>query len=405
MNFESRIDPLDADALNAAGHGIDASADGSGGFSRKVIIGLLVAAALLAGLAWYLTRDTAATPSAAEQAAAQAQTVSVIVPGRISVQGLITASGVLAARREMPVGIAGEGGKVVRVLVDAGDWVNAGQVLATVDRSVQAQQLSGQSASVAVQAANARIAQSNLDRALKLVEKGFISKADVDRLTATRDAAVAQVQVARATLGQLQASTARLDIVAPAAGLVLTRAVEPGQIVSAGSGVLFRIARDGEQEMQARLAENDLARLTTGVAAEVVPVGSGRTFNGQIWQLSPTIDSQTREGVARIALGYDVALRPGGFASASIRSGTVVAPVLPESAILSDQNGAFVYLVGSDNKVQRRKVQTGDVTKQGIVVLQGLSGNEKIVLRAGGFLNPGDMVRPTTVPLPTVSGR
>ena len=111
-------------------------------------------------------------------------------------------------------------------------------------------------------------------------------------------------------------------------------------------------------------------------------------------QLSPTIDPQTREGIARVALAYDAALRPGGYASAAIRSGTVTAPVLPESAILSDATGAFVYVVGAGNKVERRVVKTGEVTPDGIVVSEGLSGNERVVMRAGGFLNPGDVVRP-----------
>src|SRR3546814_17160045 len=77
-------------------------------------------------------------------------------------------------------------------------------------------------------------------RAKQLVSRGFISQADIDSKTATRDAAVARVNVAKATLAETQARNGRLDIRAPAAGLVLTRDVEPGQIVSAGSGVLFR---------------------------------------------------------------------------------------------------------------------------------------------------------------------
>jgi RND family efflux transporter MFP subunit len=161
--------------------------------------------------------------------------------------------------------------------------------------------------------------------------------------------------------------------------------------------VLFRIAKDGQFEMQARLAENDLARLSVGQSADVMPVGTSQPFTGQIWQLSPTIDTQTREGVARIALTYNPALRPGGFASAQIRSGTVTAPVLPESAILSDQQGPFVYVVGGNNKVERRAVTTGDVTPQGIVVAEGLSGGERVVMRAGGFLNAGDTIRPVVV--------
>ncbi|WP_292939814.1 efflux RND transporter periplasmic adaptor subunit [Novosphingobium sp.] len=369
-----------------------------GGQRRLAIVAVLIAVAL--GLGWYFMHKSPAATDAEAARNAQAQSVSVITPGRISVTGSITASGTIAARREMPVGAAGEGGRVVSVLVDAGDWVQAGQVLAVVDRSVQAQQIVGQAATIEVQRANARIAQSNLDRALKLVERGFISKADVDRLIATRDAAVAQVRVADAALGQLRASTARLNIIAPAAGLVLTRGVEPGQIVSPGSGVLFRIAKDGQLEMQARLAENDLARLAVGQSAEVTPVGTSKPFIGQIWQLSPTIDAQTREGIARIALGYDRALRPGGFASAQIRSGSVTAPMLPESAILSDQQGPFVYVVDKGNKVVRRSVKTGEVTAAGIVVTDGLTGNERVVLRAGGFLNPGDVVRPVTATAP-----
>lgn len=391
MNYEATIrsglQPANEPVVGDNGLG-----SAGGGRRRMVIVAAVIA--LILGLGWYFMHKSSAATDTSSARNAQAQSVSVITPGRTSVTGSITASGTIAARREMPVGVAGEGGRVVSVLVDAGDWVRAGQILAVVDRSVQVPQIAGQAANIEVQRANARIAQANLDRALKLVERGFISKADVDRLVATRDAAVAQVRVATATLDQLRASTARLNVIAPAAGLVLTRGVEPGQIVGPGSGVLFRIAKDGQLEMQARLAENDLARLAVGQSAEVTPVGTTTSFSGQIWQLSPTIDAQTREGIARIALAYDRALRPGGFASAQIRSGSVTAPLLPESAILSDQQGTFVYVVGQGNKVQRRAVKTADVTAQGIVVSDGLMGNERVVLRAGGFLNPGDVVRP-----------
>lgn len=349
----------------------------------------------LAGLATLgVIRHRNAADAGAADKAAQAQTVSYIVPGRTTVARAITASGVLAARRNMPVGIAGEGGRVVSVLVDAGAWVRAGQVLAVVDRSVQSQQVESQAANIEVQRANARLAQANLDRALKLVSNGFISKADVDKLVATRDAANAQVRVAQATLGQLRATAARLNIVAPADGLVLSRGVEPGQIVSPGSGVLFQIAKGGEMEMQARVAEVDLAQMAVGVPAEVVPVGTTRTFHGQIWQLAPTIDTQSRQGLARVALAYDPALRPGGFATATIKAGAVTAPVLPESAILNDSKGAYVYVVGAGNKAERRSIKTGDVTEQGIVVSSGLDGTEHVVLRAGGFLNQGDKINP-----------
>jgi RND family efflux transporter MFP subunit len=387
MNYESTIDADAAREINTFDGGDD---EAKSGRRRNWLIAGVVLAVLV--IAWYFMHDS--NSAATQNGGAQAQVVTVVVPGQTTIANSITASGTIAARREMPVGVAGEGGQVLRVLVDAGDWVQAGQVLAVIDRAVQGQQIASQAANVEVAAADARLAQANLDRALKLVERGFISKADVDRLTATRDAAVARVGVARAGLGELRERAARLNIVAPAAGLVLTRAAEPGQIVSPSAGVLFSMARDGQMEMQARLSESDLARLSVGATAEITPVGATRSFTGEVWQISPTIDQTTREGIVRIALSYDKALRPGGFATAQLRAGTITAPILPESAILSDEKGSFVYVIDGDNKAQRRTVKTGEVSQRGIAVMEGLNGRERIVLRAGGFLNPGDKVQP-----------
>ena len=96
---------------------------------------------------------------------------------------------------------------------------------------------------------------------------------------------------------------------------------------------------------------------------------------------------RTRQGTARIALAYAPELRPGGFASAVISSGTVVAPQLPDSAILSDGKGSYVYIIDKDNKAQRRDVVTGLVSDSGIAIVSGLNGSEKVVLRSGGFLS------------------
>lgn len=358
-----------------------------------ILIALAVLLAIIV-IAYFVNRSGAPAEEAGKKD--QAPTVTVVIPGRTTVEGTITASGTLAARREMPVGVPGEGGQIVSVLVEPGQWVRAGQVLAVIDRSVQSQQQASQAAQIDVARANARLAQANLDRALKLVDKGFVSKADIDRLTATRDAAVAQVRVAGAQLGVLNAQVRRLNVIAPASGLVLERRVEPGQIVSAGSGVLFRLAKGGEMELKALLGESDLAALSPGVSAEVVPVGTETRFNGQVWQIAPVIDPASRQGTARIALAYAPQLRPGGFATVTIKSGTMVAPVLPESAILSDNQGSYVYVVNGQNKVERRPVKQGRVTPQGIVVMQGLAGTERVVLRAGGFLQPGETIKPVT---------
>lgn len=390
MNFDSRIDASAADA-GSQDHNPLLDTTEEDRLSRRRLA--LIAAAvvlLLVGIAWW--NNSGGVEGGASKD--QAPVVSVITPGRATIAGEINVTGSLAARRELPVGIAGEGGQVVSVLVEPGQWVGAGQVLAVIDRSVQTQQQASQAAQIQVARANAELAQANLDRALKLVDRGFVSKADIDRLTATRDAAAAQVRVAEAQLGVLHAQTNRLNIVAPSAGLVLERRIEPGQVVSAGSGVLFRIAKDGEMELKAQLGQIDLAQIVLGVAVEVTPVGSQNRYTGQVWQISPTIDPASRQGVARVALAYAPDLRPGGFASAVIKSGTVVAPMLPESAILSDNTGSYVYVIDKNNKAVRRNVKTGLVTANGIAVIEGLGGDERVVLRAGGFLSPGETVKP-----------
>lgn len=333
-------------------------------------------------------------PTAADQDNSQAASVTVVTPGKTTVAGEIEAPGTLAARRPMPVGVVGEGGQVVRVAVDAGDWVQQGQVLAVIDRSVQVQQAAAQGAQIQVAKADANLAQANLDRALQLVARGFVSKADVDRLTATRDAAVARVRVAEAQLRELNARNQRLNIVAPATGYVLARNVEPGQTVGGGSPALFTIASGGEMEMLAQLSEEQLAKLSVGTVATIVPTGSDQRFSGQVWQIAPVIDQTTRQGTARIALAFAPGLRPGGFATAKINSGSFTATVLPESAVLADANGSFVYVVGQDKKAMRRAVKTGAVTPRGLAITEGLTGTERVVLRAGGFLNPGETVNP-----------
>jgi HlyD family secretion protein len=359
---------------------------------RLMIIAAIVAVIVIAAAAYFFKPADEAAAGAAGKDDKQAARVTVVVPGRVQVANIVSATGTLAARRDMPVGVAGEGGLVTRVWVQPGDWVRQGQVLVSIDRAVQDQQANQLVAQVTVAQADARLAQAELDRASALLSRGFISKADIDRRTATRDSARARVAVAVAQLNEGRNRNGRLDVRAPASGLILARTVEPGQIVSAGSPALFRLAGGGEMELKAEMSEADLARMRVGLGASVTPVGTASQFNGQIWQVAPIIDPTSRQGIARIALSYNAALRPGGFATAQISAGQVDAPMLPESAVLSDDKGNYVFVIDAKNKVERRQVKTGSVSDSGIPVIEGLSGNEQVVLSAGAFLNPGETV-------------
>ncbi len=370
---------------------------------RQIIIAAVIAVAALA-IAFFLfgrgEKEAAPTTAAAGASGAgggrggQVPSVTVIVPGQSNVARTITASGALAARRDQPVGVAGEGGLVRAVMVDAGSWVRQGQVLATIDRSVQSQTAAQLGASVQVARADAALAQNEYDRSAALVGRGFVSKADLDRKKAARDSANARVRVAQAQLGSARAQIGRLDIRAPTSGLILSRSVEVGQIVSGGAGGLFRLAKGGEMEMRAQMSQQDLAGMRVGLPASVTPLGSTTSLSGSIWQVSPTIDPQTRLGEVRIAVPYSAAIRPGGFAEARIAAGSTTAPLLPQSAVLSDEKGNYVYIVNGKKEVERRAIKVGNVDSGGVTVLEGLSGQESVVLSAGPFLNVGQKVAP-----------
>jgi RND family efflux transporter MFP subunit len=357
---------------------------------RNIIIAAVVGIAVLVAAVVYFTAGGKPEDDAA---AVQVPTVTVVVPGRTDVARVVTASGPLAARHDQPVGVAGEGGMVRAVLVEAGTWVRQGQVLATVDRSVQAQNIAQLAAQVQVARADAALAQNEYDRSESLVGRGFVSKADLDRKKAARDAAFARIRVAEANLNAMRAQLGRLDIRAPKSGLILSRNVEVGQVVSQGSGALFHLAENGQMEMKAQLSQQDLAFIHEGMPAQVTPIGSGRSFTGQVWQVAPMIDPANRQGEVRVAIPYDPSIRPGGFAEAKIQSGTTSAPQLPQSAVLSDDNGNYVYVINGKNEVERRAIKIGTVEDQGVTIAEGISGNERVVLSAGPFLNPGQKVK------------
>src|SRR5690348_15558323 len=361
---------------------------------RQLVIAAGIAIVLLV-VVLLVVMSRGGSPNAAQNSAAgQVPSVTVVVPGRSQVGRVVTASGPLGARRDQPVGIAGQGGRVVRVLVDAGSWVSAGQVLAVVDRSVQAQQASQMAAQIEAAKADAALAQSNYERALALQGRGFVSKAEIDSKKAARDAAYAQVRVAQAQLGAMRAQIGQLNVVAPTAGLILSRSVELGQIVSPGSGALFRLAEGGQMEMRAQLAQQDLAFVHVGMPAQVTPVGADHSIGGNVWQVAPVIDPQSRLGEVRVAIPYDKSIRPGGYAEAKITAGQTAAPLLPQSAVLSDEQGNYVYIVNGKNEIERRNIKIGNVDENGVTIAQGLSGSEAVVLSAGPFLNPGQKVKP-----------
>ena len=278
---------------------------------------------------------------------------------------------------------------ITRVTVDAGAWVRQGQVLASVDRSVQSQEAAQLAAQIQVTRADAALAQNELDRAQALVARGFVSKADLDRKRAARDSAAARVRVAQAQLGATRARVGRLDIRAPTSGLVLARDVEVGQVVGPARAPcsLRSRRRDGD----ARRSRSRTSLLSGRDAGQRHGRARADT-RARCGRLCAVIDPQSAQGEVR-SPPLRSAIRPGGFAEAgSARVGTPPAASAKRGA--QRREGNYVYIVNAKNEVERRSIKIGSVDDSGVTIIEGISGQEAVMLSAGPFLNPGQKVSP-----------
>ncbi len=319
--------------------------------------------------------------------------VSVIVPGRQTVTSNVTFTGAIAARYDMPIANEGDTGRIVAVYVEAGDHVQRGQLLAKIDDAVIVQQVHRLEASLEQARAQAALSAAEYRRAEGVAAAGALSAEDIEKRRATSVTDAANVKVVAAQLAEAQARLGRTRITAPVEGIVLTRRAEVGQIANPGGDALFRIESGGEVEMRGQIAEQDLAQVKTGQPATVYLTGVDRPFSGQVRLLGAVIDPQTRLGDIRIRLQPDAALRPGAFARAVVAVDKTQRPVLPQTAVMADSDGSYVLVVNGAGKVERHAVRVSGTTESGVIIAAGLTGSERVVATAGGFLRDGETVK------------
>ena len=324
--------------------------------------------------------------------------ISVMTPGLKAVTSSVTFTGAIAARYDMPIGNDGETGRIVAVYVEPGDHVQRGQPLAKLDQSVLIPQVNRLAAALEQAQAQAALSAAEYRRAQGVESAGALSAEDIEKRRATAVTDAANVKVAAALLAEGEARLNRTRIVAPIAGTVLTRRAEVGQIANPGGEALFRIASGGEIEMRGQLAEQDLAQVKVGDAASVHLTGLPQAFEGRVRLLGAIIDPQTRLGEIRITLKPDPALRPGAFARGTVAVNEALRPVVPQTAVLTDTGGSYVYLVNAQSHAERRAVRVADTSDQGVVISSGLTGSERVVTTAAGFLRDGEEVKAVAAP-------
>jgi HlyD family secretion protein len=328
-------------------------------------------------------------------------------------------SGTLVPRDEAMIGAQIDGLRIIELLVDDGDRVVKGQLLARLDRS-QLDALLAQNdaamarADAAIAQAQSQIgqyeaalaqAQAELDRARKL-DVQIVTQATLDQRIAAFRTAQSQLAAGKSALAVAQADKAsraaerrelmvridRTEVRAPVAGIVSRRTARLGAVVTSGGDALFRIIIDGAIELEADIPEQSLVRLKVGTQAKLVLPGIEGEVEAHVRLISEEVDRTTRLGKVRFSLPPDTPTRIGSFASGVANVARRSSVAVPASAVMRADDGDFVQVV-KDGRIELRKVKIGVTNARLAEAREGLEPGEIVVTRAAAFLRPGDAVR------------
>ncbi|WP_427789724.1 efflux RND transporter periplasmic adaptor subunit [Brevundimonas diminuta] len=320
---------------------------------------------------------------------ASRQTVSAATATSVALPRTVVASGTVSAWEEVPVGAETGGLTAVALYVDEGSYVRQGQPLVQMNDVLLKAQLQQQQAMVQTAEANVARDDAALSRAQELKARGFLSQASLDTALANQRASAANLASARASMSETQTRLSQATIRAPVSGLIISRSVTKGQIISAGTE-LFRMVRDGRLELDAQVPETELPLIQAGQSAAITSSQAGST-TGTVRIVTPEVDPQTRLGLARISLSPGSALKPGMFARAAIEAGARPATVVPTDSVLYRSNKSGVFVLNADSSVRFVPVtmlsRNDDQTS-----VEGLEAGVRVVVAGAGFLNDGDRV-------------
>ncbi|AYD02398.1 efflux RND transporter periplasmic adaptor subunit [Neorhizobium sp. NCHU2750] len=353
--------------------------------------GLLVAAAL------------AALSACSEEKKAEAP--EVVRPVKVAEIGppdegrKLVYSGSVKARTEMNLGFR-VSGKITERLVDVGDRVKAGDVLARIDETDYKLSLDSADANLASAQKQAEITQIALKRAQTLRDKNVSSQADLDQATLSRDQAIAAQHSAEASLDQAKNQVAYTELKADRPGIVTAVSADVGQVVASGSAVLT-VAVDGSKEVLVAVPEMDVAQFKPGKAVKANFWSSDNlALDGKVREVAGSADSQSRTFAVRVALPDDdrVLLGMTATITASLDNSSPAYSV-PLAALAKKGEQSIVWVVDRQKgTVNARSVTIADFSDDGVRISKGLSTGDLVVSAGTQFMKDDMKVRlPETV--------
>lgn len=302
--------------------------------------------------------------------------------------------GVVRARYESDLGFR-VAGKITERLVNVGDAVTAGQVLARLD--VTDLQLAREANEAEFSAARSNLDQANAAevRARDLLARGHVAQAVYDQRRAALEEAKGRLDRAERNLAISRNQTDYASLKADQAGIVTQLPVEVGQVVAAGQ-LAVRLARDGEREAVVSIPETRIAEIRNAQSEVELWAATARRYPARLREIAPQADAATRTYQARFSiLEADASVGLGMTATVLTQAAAPANSVrLPASAVINDGHGAAVWVIdGSGQRVIRRPVTVKRFGQNEVAISAGLSEGERVVTLGVHVLDEGRPVR------------
>ncbi|MCG3873364.1 efflux RND transporter periplasmic adaptor subunit [Psychrobacter sp. Ps7] len=335
-----------------------------------------------------------ASATSTEQAVLSVEAVS---PSQDDIGNTLSADGTIDAKDTANVSAKVNGVAIERILVEEGDRVKAGQVLAIFDTDAMEQQVLQAEADVAEAEATLANASADAARVLPLIDIDAISKQEADRYRTAKLQAQAALQASKARLSTQRLSVDNATVVAPVSGVISEKMAEVGMV--AGGEPLFTIIKGGILEWRADIDPKLVGEVSVGTPVRV-SLPDGDTVMGKVSRIAPTADNN-RQITIYASLAANAKVRAGMYQTGEFLLGSASTQTVPNSAIVSNDGYDYVMLVTNVTtqdgqtmgRIKQQRVTLGERLGENVAVLEPLPSDSQIAKQGGSFLNDGDLVR------------
>ncbi len=366
--------------------------------SKKKII-LVVAIIIIIGLAFLVYSRVKANLEASTKQNQVIPSVEMTSPTRGALQQKLNFTGDVQPIEQANI-YSRVAGNIEKIYVNIGDYVNQGRLMASIDRSIY-QQTERQNEGLYKQAkATVENNRVNWERNKELYDKGLVAKSDLDNARTTLTVSEAQVETSLANLRNAETTLSYCSITAPISGYVTKRLLDRGSYVTVGgttqSSVIFTIADIRQIKVMVNVLEKDIPQLDK-VESVTVTSGTypGEVFTAALKKMSQQVDLNTRTMPVEIDItNKDGKLKPGMFVSIQlVIQQSENALILPAQCVLKDDNGNFVYMVGTDSTAQSKYITIGIQQDNNDEIISGLSDNDRVIFSGQALLKNGAKVK------------